>query len=333
MNIEFISGTDINSGYEKASRAYMRILREMGHNVFPHTLYPDPKPDIRFLHTCPYDQCIPSLDLTIPTIYMYAWELPQLPLLFKQFSAQFPHCITFSHFQESLYKAETGRTNITCIPHPPLSETGFRKRVKNPLFTFLSVGRWDERKDNVSIAAAFAEAFPLDTTVQLIMKITHGDTFSIMKKLGPYVAMSNIQLLQYDFPEAEMHDLYQSADVYVSATRGEGWGYGFQEALLNGVPCIYPRSPYIVRSFFNKYNSIGVNCRDVPVSKDWECSVWFDGREFTWSQIDVAGLSHEMKYCREQYPFKLPVFPAVEYYQDQETIRPKFTRIIEEFAL
>ena len=52
------------------------------------------------------------------------------------------------------------------------------------------------------------------------------------------LGVGNRVVLTGRFPEAEKADLYSLADVYVMASRGEGFGFVFLEALASGVPVI-----------------------------------------------------------------------------------------------
>jgi glycosyltransferase involved in cell wall biosynthesis len=332
MNIEYVYGVDLNSGYVKASEANINFLRSLGHIVKPFQGFQYHKPDIRFLHVAAYAFDHTLLDRSVPTMYIYDWELPMLPYLFKSFAGQFDYCLTSSEYQAEIYKKETGRSNIDWIPHLPMYTPTAVKKTKNTPFTFLSVNRWDRRKDFETLARAFSEEFDYSEPVRLELKITHSDIKTVLETLGKYSRCSNIDYLFYNFSEPEMQELYRQADVFVTATRGEGWGYGYQEALLNGVPCIYPKLPSVVDSFFDCSNSISVLSRYVPVDPMWEAHNYLDARQFMWGQTNVADLRAAMRTAYEYYPFTLPVSPAPSYYRDQDRIKGVFERLIAEFC-
>ena len=329
MNIEYITASDPYSGYVKAGKAYMKFLRSMGHVV--QTSFQHHIPDCRFLHVAAYGHPLELLDLDVPTAYLYAWEYPDLPPLFKLYASNFKRVVTFSQLQVDVYKQATGKNNIDLLPNPPLIEpTEFKKRMADQ-FTFLAVNRWDCRKDFEILARAFADEFKPSEPVRMLLKISHGNINDVMKRIGEYLGRSNMNVIMYNYSEPEMNELYRSADVYVSTTHCEGWGYGFQDALLNGVPCIYPKSPYIVRTFFNESNSIGVSCATVPV-KHWDVAPYFDGMNSVWSQTDYEDLRSKLRHAYEYYPFRLPVRPAKPYYDDQETLIPTLNRIVTELT-
>jgi hypothetical protein len=85
------------------------------------------------------------------------------------------------------------------------------------------------RKGVDDVVEAFLLAFPTENNVRLRIKLSPGDV------IKP-VADSRIEVLTKVLTDAEMADWYASLHWFVSASRGEGWGFMVQEALAVGRP-------------------------------------------------------------------------------------------------
>jgi glycosyltransferase involved in cell wall biosynthesis len=121
-----------------------------------------------------------------------------------------------------------------------------------------------------------------------------------------------------------MDDLYQQADVFVSASRGEGFGFGFIEALKRGIPIITP-DLYMDNILFTEANSILVP------SQPMICV----GGEFAglthkiiWNEVSTSKLAETMRHVYEEYPFVLPVEVNPEYVKEEGLIESKLLGVI-----
>ena len=349
MKIEYITLLN-NSGYANAARAYIHRLHSLGHQVSVRSTYPeinpvllDPRlerdrvvaacinrpshdpPDLRIIHELPIaaNKGLFRKD-GVPTLWVYAWELSVLPPSYREILAQADACATHSPFQVEVYRRDVGRDSITYLPHvdPPLPTR--RKTVRNAeVFTFLSVFRWDERKDPLTLIRAFLRTFSASERVRLLLKVNCVESQQV---LGTIQALARDSRLPGPLPEirvntdyldsAQMEALYLDADVFVSPTRAEGWGLCFHEALLNGLPCIYTDSPYVVRSFFDPSNSIPVPATDVYVRGSSFIEVT---PGMVWSQVSDVALGQAMRRAKEDYDhlFHMPVDLAPGFRDEQ----------------
>jgi len=109
-------------------------------------------------------------------------------------------------------------------------------------FRFLMVGKYEIRKSYPEIFAAFAAEFGNDPAVELVMKSDYfrdGDIKAqqMIADLKSH-AFENWRLNWGYVDLAVIADMYRTADVFLSAPRGEAWGLPIIEAAASGLPII-----------------------------------------------------------------------------------------------
>lgn len=110
-------------------------------------------------------------------------------------------------------------------------------------FRFVVVGRWEYRKSTREIIQAFAKTFSEDESVELVINVDNpfasdglASTEDRLAKFG--ISHSGIKIVHH-LTKQEYIDLLNSADVFVSCARSEGWNLPLIEAMACGVPSIY----------------------------------------------------------------------------------------------
>jgi len=343
--VEYIAHIS-NSGYGRAAKAYCLRLLDLGHelsilpigppqlennvqdNRLSNCISKKTIPQLRIIHEIPHPQTAIGLMRNdgVPTVWFYAWELELLPQCYKDTLAQADYCVTFSQLQVDVYKKEMGKDNIYYLPHVIPSKPTVRKTQKNNDFTFLSVFRWDERKDPQGLLKSYLYGFNKEDNVRLVLKTSAIQYDAIVNSIN--MIMKHCRLRK-NFPpvipitknlsQSELDSLYLEGDVFVSPTRAEGWGYGFNEALLYGLPCIYPDTNHINRTFFDSSNSLSVPTRKVFV---YNHSFPETSDKMTWPQVDEIALAEQMRNAFVNYDklFKLPVNIAQAYLDEQKLV-------------
>jgi glycosyltransferase involved in cell wall biosynthesis len=113
----------------------------------------------------------------------------------------------------------------------------------NDEFVFLVNLEWGERKAPELVLRAFSETFSQREPVRLVAKVSNVDPSvdvrAAVRALGLGDQGGRISyLLNQALPYHQLGSLYRSADCFVSASRGEGWGMPVLEALACGLPVI-----------------------------------------------------------------------------------------------
>jgi glycosyltransferase involved in cell wall biosynthesis len=102
-------------------------------------------------------------------------------------------------------------------------------------FRALMVGMLDaggNRKGFAEGVAAFLRAFPDDDGVELVVKVWPG----CLRHMPALPMDRRIRVIAAAMPLPELVALYQSADVFLSPSYGEGWNLPLLEAMACGVP-------------------------------------------------------------------------------------------------
>jgi glycosyltransferase involved in cell wall biosynthesis len=172
-------------------------------------------------------------------------------------------------------------------------------------FRFLSVFRWQRRKGWDLLIRAFLEEFSPGESVELTLKI---DPFILSDGV---LDISDLWRLSAEFgfnqsydrrkisvitgslsPEA-MRQLYASSDCFILASRGEGWGRPYMEAMASGLPAIAPRWGGQL-DFMNENNSFLIDCTEVRVSDiDIAEQPLYAGQ--TWAEPSIEQLRSAMR--------------------------------------
>lgn len=170
---------------------------------------------------------------------------------------------------------------------------------KNERYTFLTVFEWGERKAPEVLLKAYSKAFQGNDEVVLICKVNNSDSSlnveNAVRKLGlPADGPEIIFLYNTSFDDYEMPALYRSADCFVTATRGEGWGMPILEAMACGLPTI--ATDWSAQSdFLNEKTGFPVKVEKLIDAKA-KC-VYYEG--FRWAQAEEEDLIEKMRWVYE----------------------------------
>ena len=177
-------------------------------------------------------------------------------------------------------------------------------------FVFLSVLAWIWRKGWDVLVRAYLEEFARHEKVLLLLQVTptYGlgmdahrreldrfllDDLGRDARDGPPIAM-----LGRTLSSPEMARLYRSANAFVLATHGEGFGRPYMEAMAAGLPVIGTRwSGHL--DFMNDDNAYLIDCELVEVAeRQWRLNP--DYRGHRWAEPSVAHLRALMRRVFEE---------------------------------
>ncbi|MEO5741758.1 MAG: glycosyltransferase, partial [Vicinamibacterales bacterium] len=128
------------------------------------------------------------------------------------------------------------------VDHLPGAKADAGARRSGSVFRFLHVSSCFPRKAHDVLLEAWAMAFTKDDPVQLVIKTfpnPHHDITADVNAIRTRCPdAADIEVINADLGEGALARLYDSADAYVGAARGEGFGMPLAEAMLHGLPVI-----------------------------------------------------------------------------------------------
>ncbi|HEX4760053.1 MAG TPA: glycosyltransferase [Thermoleophilaceae bacterium] len=178
--------------------------------------------------------------------------------------------------------------------------------VDEDRFVFLSNFDFGERKGWRQLIAGWAKAFTADDGVCLVLKTgsyTHGEDWAAERirsfaraEFGATAVerMAPIHIVSARLPAGELPSIYAAADAYVLASRGEGWGRPYMEAMAMGLPTIGSRWSGNLE-FMNDSNSWLVDGELVPVARDAELFPTHLTEGHNWFEPDVDSLAEALR--------------------------------------
>jgi glycosyltransferase involved in cell wall biosynthesis len=195
-----------------------------------------------------YPPRVSGMQGTYNGLNLYGWEESYIPAIYIDNFNQHLHFATTM----SGYVSRTLRDNGTNIP---LFTTGIGvdhilreqpdpsslPELPNKL-RLLHVSSCFPRKGADVLLAAFGEAFNGDDDVCLIIKTFSNPHHNIEEQLQQWQKKHqnapHVILINEDLPPAAIRALYQTSDVLVAPSRGEGFGLPMAEAMLHDLPVI-----------------------------------------------------------------------------------------------
>jgi len=177
-------------------------------------------------------------------------------------------------------------------------------RPVNKPFRFVLVGRWEYRKATREIIQTFVNTFSEDENVELILNVenpfaTDGlkSTEERLKKFG--ISHKRIKVVDH-LSKEEYVDLIQSADVFLSCARGEGWNLPLIEAMSCGIPSFY--SNWGAQLQFAEGRGIPVNVKGEVSAGVQNDESWDSNAPGNFAEPDFNDLSQKMKDVVKKYP-------------------------------
>lgn len=110
-------------------------------------------------------------------------------------------------------------------------------------FTFLILGKWEDRKSTKEIVQAFVELFGDNEKIELLLSCDNNfptDNFKTTEERLSYYNLNRKNIKIIHFKERhELINIMKSVNVFLSCSRSEGWNLPLIEAMACGIPSLY----------------------------------------------------------------------------------------------
>jgi len=320
------------SGYENLSRNMLCALDQIGVNVelhpasdwnnemvgIPHNMMS------RLLRMC--NTKVSSFAPTIihqvpkgqqvhkdaPTICFTLFETDRVPMPWKDSLMKMDKILVFSEFnRRGWIGSGIPENKISALP-PAVdsfmySPAGPRMEISNAKgFKFLCSGDFTERKNFEAVIEAYVAEFTADDDVTLIFKCHYSgftkryrrDCSNKLKEIVKTFKPKNAPRILFwgdKISDFAMASLYRSVDCFVLASRGEGLGMQYLEAMASGVPVIAPDWG-AQADYLNESNSFPVKTTLYTIDDPNYILKCPQALNSKWCQVDIPDLRSKMRF-------------------------------------
>lgn len=277
MKVGYIGAFKYPTGYGEAARSHVKAIQIAGSEVFAKLNHAnfgglenelvhdeeidamlergqgEPPADLWVWHVTPDDA---GLIAGKPNFLYSVWETLGLPHGWADRCNQADGLLTCTEFSAGLFRDGGVTKPIVVSPHPididffkPFEgENPLRKIFPGVETLFLVVSQWMPRKGIEDILIAYGSEFEPDEKVGLVLLVwrwghsvnerraVKGYSKELLGRLNKPVA--KVWHLGDNVSPVVLAQLYQAADVLVSASRGEAFSLPIFEAAASGIPTI-----------------------------------------------------------------------------------------------
>jgi len=240
MNISFstvIANLKSKNGYGYAGKNIVQSLNNLGHFV----PFQDPKSKVQFNFSQPEFY---KLHKNQYQISYTPWESTVIPKEWKYYMDACDEIWTTSDWCANVFE-DNGYRVDKVYPHGIDPMWKPYKRQDDGIIKFLHVGEPAPRKAGQMVVEAFTSLFGNNPQYSLTIKADRINTTRIYNNFidkniigSPEKLYSNINLITTVLTDEELVELYNSHDVLIYPSYGEGFGFIPLQALATGMPTI-----------------------------------------------------------------------------------------------
>ena len=240
MNISFSTVTAnlrSKNGYGYAGKNIVQSLNNLGHFV----PFQDPKSKVQFNFSQPEFY---KLHKNQYQISYTPWESTIIPTDWKYYMDACDEIWTTSDWCANVFE-ENGYKVDKVYPHGIDPMWKPHKRQDDGIIKFLHVGEPAPRKAGQMVVEAFTSLFGNNPQYSLTIKADKINTTRIYNNFidkniigSPEKIYSNISLITTVLTDEELVEMYNSHDVLIYPSYGEGFGFIPLQALATGMPTI-----------------------------------------------------------------------------------------------
>jgi glycosyltransferase involved in cell wall biosynthesis len=190
-------------------------------------------------------------------------------------------------------------------------------------FTFLALGKLEQRKSYAETIAAYIQAFenkdadtrlvchcftPFDknfqTTVQTLLSQLGLEIINYSTVQGSITARRGsafVEIPRGQLPKEHVYRLYRHAHVGIFPAKAEGWNLPLLECIKSGTPAItlnYSAPTEYANEAFGYPKELLLNDFNLVTAND---GVFFHGDRGKWAQPNIDEISAAMLYCYDNY--------------------------------
>jgi len=242
------------------------------------------------------------------------WSTSVTALMLAKFAH---HVVPCAHNAEVLRRAGVPSEKITVIHHP------FEEREAEALsaprdpnddartpYRFYTQGKWEPRKDPITVIRAFLRAFGNDASVPATLRVLTSPWWTGKKYPQPDAAIRFAAIAEgVAVPRAEelvtidtnkyesMVDIHRAHDCYVSASHGEAWGMPAHDACIAGNLLLVPH--------YGGFAEFAKGHPAVPFTVgpvDFDYAFKFSPAKPTWAHVSVDDLAMSMLSAASNRP-------------------------------
>lgn len=187
---------------------------------------------------------------TVGNIGFCIFETISIPKTWIDIMNSMKGIITASRFNEGVFKSNGLNAPVHVVPHcfdVHMFNEDIKPKGRYGLFTFMSIGTWKNRKNWNNLIKGFYDAFSSKDKVCLLLKTDKPKSLTQavinIKLNGPWRSKDTAPIYIEDgvCSFEEMPALMKKADVYICASRGEGFGLPGMHAMALRIPLIITR--------------------------------------------------------------------------------------------
>ncbi len=286
------------------SDPFVQAARKSDSDIEPHgtIIHLQPNTAEKFHH----DPSLPR-----PHILVSVWETNRLPASWIPPINSYDQVWCATEWQRQVYK-ESGvkESLLRVVPFaidPALYNAHPIRRQSNgsAKTVFGSVFQWTERKDPPALIGAFLHEFSAECGAVLVLKSYEGDSpsTSVNAKVDAIVKSfqlpgkpPEIRVVSSSLDGAGMADFYRSIDCYVSAHRGEGFGFTLPESILHGRPVIATNWSAPAEYADGCFRPVRYTL-EPPHRNEWQP---FYTADQLWARVDVSDLAKAMREAHQK---------------------------------